>query len=602
MALGAVLLAFIAFCAWRLVAAIRYKRRIPAGAKPLPGPRSLPLIGRVHDVPAEATWLKFYEWSKEFGPIYQNEMFGSVHVWISSEQVAHDLLGRRNVIYSDRPMIPNLPDNRTSGDYLALLGRTETWKRQRKLCHHLMNQSDKQELHAYPTRERDRFLYLLSQNPSDYREYIEQFTSRTVSRLSWGTAHPARVLRKTTFGLLETISPSGALPNVIGFLMHVPHVLSPWKKKEKARHELETRQFNSNVQFVADQVEKGTAQPSFISTFINEGLGNEKGKWGDLQEATNVVGLMAIAGALTIGSPIQSFLLAMCHYPEWQKKLQREIDEVCGGKCPQWSDREKLPMLRAVVKEVIRWRPPVPTGIPHAVEKDDVYNGYFIPAGATIHALEWGITRDESIYPDPETFNPDRWLQPSYPTYKEPLTRFPNLDGFSQFGFGRRTCQGVPIVDQDLFLTMGGVAWGLNIQKKRNADGTEVPVHWNDYTPLLIAKPAFFAFDAVVRTPEKADLMKAMFDAAKEEEENETKMDMPDVGAPQVKTFKAPFSLNLRQRKEEGEREKQYREHERDIPGCPGRWAQESDIDSGNEKGYVDDDSCSGRSSPTMLP
>lgn len=29
------------------------------------------------------------------------------------------------------------------------------------------------------------------------------------------------------------------------------------------------------------------------------------------------------------------------------------------------------------------------SGIPHAVEKDDVYNGYFIPAGATIHALEW---------------------------------------------------------------------------------------------------------------------------------------------------------------------------------------------------------------------
>lgn len=75
-------------------------------------------------MPAEATWLKFYEWAKVYGPIYQHEMFGSVHVWISSEQIAHDLLGRRNVIYSDRPMIPNLPDNRTSGDYLALLGRT----------------------------------------------------------------------------------------------------------------------------------------------------------------------------------------------------------------------------------------------------------------------------------------------------------------------------------------------------------------------------------------------------------------------------------------------------------------------------------------------
>lgn len=226
-----------------------------------------------------------------------------------------------------------------------------------------MNQSDKQELHAYPTRERDRFLYLLSKKPSEYREYVEQFTSRTVSRLSWGTAHPSRILRKTTFGLLETISPSGSLPNVLSFLMHVPAALSPWKKKEAARHRLESQQFKSNVDFVVDQVEKGTAAPSFISTFVNEGLGNEKGKWGDLKEATNVVGLMAIAGALTIGSPIQSFLLAMCHYPEWQTKLQREIDEACEGRCPQWADREKLPMLRAVVKEVIRWRPPVPTGM-----------------------------------------------------------------------------------------------------------------------------------------------------------------------------------------------------------------------------------------------
>lgn len=32
-------------------------------------------------------------------------------------------------------------------------------------------------------------------------------------------------------------------------------------------------------------------------------------------------------------------------------------------------------------------------GIPHALEKDDIYNGYFIPAGATIHALEWYVTR-----------------------------------------------------------------------------------------------------------------------------------------------------------------------------------------------------------------
>ncbi|OTA60842.1 cytochrome P450 [Hypoxylon sp. EC38] len=510
-------------CLLYLISQVLKRRKIPPGARPLPGPKSLPIIGRVHDVPAESTWLKFYEWSKEYGPIYQTEMFGTVHVWISSEQVANDLLARRAAYYSDRPLIPNLPDNKTSGHYLALSGRNDTWKRQRKLCQQLMSVSAKGLLHDYPTKERDRFLYLLSQDPSQYREYIEQFTSRTVSRISWGSPHPAQLLRVTTFGLLETISPSGALPNVISWLMHLPAFISPWKQKENARHELEAGLLKGSVQYVHDRIDEGNAEPSFIRTFINtlSNQGEKSDRWGNEAEATYVVGQMAIAGALTIGSPIQSFLLAMLHYPDWQKKLQQEIDTVCEGRCPEWEDREKLPLLRAVVKETIRWRPPVPTGIPHAIEKDDVYNGYFIPAGATIHALEWAITRDESVYPDADTFNPGRWLDPKYPTYKEPLTVHPNLNGFSQFGFGRRTCQGVPIVDQDLFLTMGGMAWAFNLTKKRRADGSEVPVHWNDYTPLLIAKPKPFEFDATVRSEKIRGILRGMWETGKGEDDEE---------------------------------------------------------------------------------
>ncbi|KAI1373361.1 cytochrome P450 [Hypoxylon crocopeplum] len=509
-------------CLLYLTKKVRDGHRIPPGARPLPGPKSYPLVGRVHDVPAEATWLKFYEWSKEYGPIYQTEIFGSVHVWISSEQIAHDLLSRRATIYSDRPQIPNLPDNRTSGHYLALSGRNETWKRQRRVCQQLMAVSANDSLHGYPSMERDRFLYLLSRSTSQYREHIEQFTSRTVSRLSWGSPHPAQLLRVTTLGLLETISPSGALPNLISWLMHIPAFLSPWKQKESARHELEAGLLKGSVQYVNDRIKEGNAEPSFVHTFINSlGSQSDKSKWGDEAEATYVVGQMAIAGALTIGSPIQSFILAMLHYPDWQKKLQNEIDTVCEGRCPEWDDRERLPLLRAVVKEVIRWRPPVPTGIPHAIEKDDVYKGYFIPAGATVHALEWAITRDEATYPDAEAFNPGRWLDPKYPTYKEPLTVHPNLNGFSQFGFGRRTCQGIPIVDQDLFLTMGGMAWAFDLTRKRRADGSEVPVHWNDYTPLLIAKPAAFEFDATVRSDQKEAVLRRMWETGKGEDDEE---------------------------------------------------------------------------------
>jgi cytochrome P450 len=87
----------------------------------------------------------------------------------------------------------------------------------------------------------------------------------------------------------------------------------------------------------------------------------EQEKSGVREEGQYIVG-MAIAGALTIGSPMQSYILAMCHYPQWQDKMREEKKRVCSDKCPTWENRAQLPTIRAVVKEVIRWRPPVPTG------------------------------------------------------------------------------------------------------------------------------------------------------------------------------------------------------------------------------------------------
>lgn len=82
----------------------------------------IPVIGRAHDVPPERTWLHFYKWSKEFGPIYKHDLFGTTHVWISSDEIAKDILAKQGSIFSDRPLIDNLPINKTGGEYLPLLG------------------------------------------------------------------------------------------------------------------------------------------------------------------------------------------------------------------------------------------------------------------------------------------------------------------------------------------------------------------------------------------------------------------------------------------------------------------------------------------------
>lgn len=68
--------------------------------------------------------------------------------------------------------------------------------------------------------------------------------------------------------------------------------------------------------------------------------------------------------------------------PEVQLKAQAEIDQVVGaGRLPNLSDRESMPYVEAVYREVMRWKPPLPIAAPHYLKEDDLYKGYFLPKG-----------------------------------------------------------------------------------------------------------------------------------------------------------------------------------------------------------------------------
>ena len=98
--------------------------------------------------------------------------------------------------------------------------------------------------------------------------------------------------------------------------------------------------------------------------------------------------------------------------PKAMKKAQEELDRVVGKEeLPDYSHKERLPYIDALVKEVLRWNPPLPISLPNRAMQDDVYRGRLIPEGAIVIQNVWAICRDRSIYPDPETFNPDRFLK-----------------------------------------------------------------------------------------------------------------------------------------------------------------------------------------------
>ena len=63
-------------------------------------------------------------------------------------------------------------------------------------------------------------------------------------------------------------------------------------------------------------------------------------------------------------SAIKSFFLAATLYPEIVCLAQKELDEVLGGeRLPDFSDKPQLPYISAIMKEVLRWRPPTPLGM-----------------------------------------------------------------------------------------------------------------------------------------------------------------------------------------------------------------------------------------------
>lgn len=213
-----------------------------------------------------------------------------------------------------------------------------------------------------PLYECKRFLTELLQDPADYQTLTESFAGRVISQLAFGDMKYHDEISTHAHALLSAISPSNHLTNIIPQLKLLPSWLSPWKNAEGARHQREREFFLKLHSEVNDKVEGGVALSSFMRTFLEtkhgSGMSDEEGAY--------VIGMLGLAGLLTTASALMTYILAMCLYPKWQTALQQEIDAVTGDRMPETSDAPKLPILRAVIKETIRWRPVTPSSMLHS--------------------------------------------------------------------------------------------------------------------------------------------------------------------------------------------------------------------------------------------
>ncbi|KAE8401217.1 cytochrome P450 [Aspergillus pseudonomiae] len=224
---------------------------------------------------------------------------------------------------------------------------------------------------------------------SDFLGHFRRYTSGVMFTLAYG-----KRLEITRNMIVE------AYP----VLDHIPRCFAPWKR-------------------IGDRMHAQTNWSKHI-------LALKEAKKLSNKEIVYILSALYEAGSETTATVLQSFVLASVLHPECIGRAQLELDESVGNdRMPTFEDMPRLPYVNAFIKEVLRWLPIAPLGIPHAPSKTDEFMGYRIPEGATIFPNNWTLDLDDAIFRDPYAFRPERWLED------------PNLP-LSTFGFGRRACPG----------------------------------------------------------------------------------------------------------------------------------------------------------------
>jgi cytochrome P450 len=118
----------------------------------------------------------------------------------------------------------------------------------------------------------------------------------------------------------------------------------------------------------------------------------------------------------------------VCRHPEVKAKLLSELRTLSDDF--DYERLKALPYLNLVIEETLRMYSAAPAGLPRTVPHGGAeFLGYHIPAGYTVAVQAYSFHRNDTAFPDPLKFNPERW---------ENQTKLMK-DSFVPFGGGSRS-------------------------------------------------------------------------------------------------------------------------------------------------------------------
>lgn len=233
----------------------------------------------------------------------------------------------------------------------------------------------------------------------------------------------------------------------------------------------ENRQFNQACarlpviidQIIAEHRRSGKETDDLLSRLhaardpeTNQGL-------SDVELREQVMALF-VAGTETTASALTSTLHLLDRHPEIERRMQAEVDAVVGSGSPTYEDLARLDYTARVFTEALRLYPPGWILTRRTTTAVDL-GGHAIGAGATILFSPYALHRDPEFFPDPESFDPDRWL----PERSKSVPRYAMIP----FSAGKRKCMGDAFATNLATIVLATLAsrWQL-----RGGPGAEVRV------------------------------------------------------------------------------------------------------------------------------
>jgi cytochrome P450 len=452
----------------------------------------LPFVGNAFDIDVSRPWLTYTNWKEKHGNIVYSRVLGQHIIIINSIEVARELLDKRSATYSDRPLLQANEEFGISFN-TAYLPYGETLRIHRKLFYQAFGAEASAEYHDLYFRKAYELVVDLISAPHKLEKHLEMYSGSLIITAIYGYETPPGTegdplihrTREATEIAKRVMAPErAALLMAFPFLGHLPSWFPGASDRRLAPYcrKLVRQMLDEPFEIGKKKMTDDGRPLSIVAKFLD--AGDTSPAQEEFMKGVAVSGF--VSGTETTASSLHSFVLAMLLHPDVQSRALAEINAVCGDNVPSFEHKPLLPYIEAICREVLRWQPIVPLGLPHMTSREDVYEGYLIPKGSMVLVNEWAISRDESLYPDASRFDPERHLTAEGELKDDPLV------GHFAFGHGRRICPGRHFAELSLWAAMVSILSTVRITNATDSEGNDIPVI-PEYTAGIAIQPKPFA-------------------------------------------------------------------------------------------------------------